>query len=120
MFKELSEKYETDITNDMISFSLYRSTSVTTETGTKEEVETLHDVDVQVVNKDSFFMYYCYKVVCDNVKWDFSEESPDNEWLVLKIEIKGFEEDIYRITLYRNAEDQGRMKDYDLSRKEHP
>ena len=120
VFKELSEKYETDITADMISFSLYRSTSVTTETGTKEEVETLHDVDVQVVNTDSFFMYFCYKVVCDNVQWDFSEESPDNEWLVLKIEIKGFEKDIYRITLYRNAEDQGRMKDYDLSRKEHP
>lgn len=113
VYKELSEKYETEITPDMINLYLYSHT----EGRPSEDMDAI-EATYQCVDVKSYFMYDCFKIVFDNVTWDFA--SQNKEWLVLKIEIKGFEEDLYRITLYRNIDDYNRLKDYDLSRKEHP
>lgn len=124
VYKELSEKYGFDVTSEMIKFSLAKSYS-----GDEVNIVTMPNVKVEKAKTDSFFMYECFKVVCDGVDWEF--ESDKTEWLVLEIYIDGVDHLMtdangelknppYRILLYRNMDDYIRLKDYDLSRKEHP
>lgn len=128
VYKELSEEYGVEINADSFSFSLLKSVKHEGEISAVEYpiAESIIDVD-----KTSYAMYDCFKLVCDGVDWDFSEENKKDEWLVLQISVAGVDYEArnekgelinspFKIVLYRNKEDFTRLKDYDLARKERP
>ena len=130
VYKALSEEYEMDVDSSMLQFSLKKSVKIGDEDG------QLMDIDTQPVVKieDSFFMYDCFKIVCDNFDWDF-EKGDKNELLVLVITVDGVDHQLkdkitgvpkypsHKITLYWNTSeinDYDKLKDYKLHRKEQP
>ena len=131
VYKELSEKYGIEEDSLKLNFSIKKSVKIGDEDAQIKELDPVPTV--KVVDTASFFMYDCFKIVCDDFYWDF--KSDKSELLLLEITIDGVDHQLkdektgevkypaHKITLYWNTEeidDYSRLKDYKLHRKEHP